>query len=250
MEFEFDLINYIMGVLTTIFVLGSAYLAFKKSNEGRNDYIPPTLPTLPPNTGGGGGGGGVDIIDDVLDPTTFPTDTPTIIADNAWQYLYLIEKVPLYVDKPAFGKGVIDLSKRLGINPNWVMAVMHFESRFKPTAKNPYSSATGLIQFIESTAKGLGTSTAQLYQMTAVEQLYYVEKYLNQYRSHLRDFVSVYLAVFYPKAIVQNWDYNRHFGDRIAKVNDIFVKNGVLTINTIRQELLSRYPFSETNFVV
>ncbi len=71
-------------------------------------------------------------------------------------------------------KGV---STRLGIDPNWLMAVMHFESRLNPGAVNPYSGATGLIQFMPQTAKSLGTTTEALKTMGFAGQLPYVERY-------------------------------------------------------------------------
>lgn len=55
------------------------------------------------------------------------------------------------------------------------------ESR-KLKVNAPGSGAIGLIQFMPSTAKGLGTSTSALKQMTAVDQLAYVEKYFAPYK--------------------------------------------------------------------
>lgn len=77
----------------------------------------------------------------------------------------------------AFRSALWDMAKRNGWNVDPIATVMSLESRFKPSAKNPYATATGLIQFIESTAKRLGTTTAALKNMTAVEQLPFVEKY-------------------------------------------------------------------------
>jgi hypothetical protein len=60
---------------------------------------------------------------------------------------------------------------------------MAFETggTFSPSQKNAAgSSVIGLIQFMSTTAKNLGTSTSELAKMTAVEQLNYVEKYLKQ----------------------------------------------------------------------
>ena len=80
----------------------------------------------------------------------------------------------------AFYEKVIRISKKIKCNPNDLMGVMWVESghTFSPSAKNPYSSATGLIQFTTGTAQQLGTSIKKLRTMTAVEQLDYVEKYL------------------------------------------------------------------------
>ncbi|MEI8377494.1 MAG: transglycosylase SLT domain-containing protein [bacterium] len=77
-----------------------------------------------------------------------------------------------------FYSKVVRISKRVGCDPNALMAVMKSESGLNSKAKNPNGSATGLIQFIESTAKGLGTTTAELKRMSPEKQLDYVEKYL------------------------------------------------------------------------
>lgn len=69
---------------------------------------------------------------------------------------------------------------RLGIDANALAAVISFETggSFSPKAKNPNSSGSGLIQFMEATAKGMGTTTAALRAMPFGEQMKYVERYL------------------------------------------------------------------------
>ncbi len=86
--------------------------------------------------------------------------------------------------EPQFSDGfynkVVEISKRVGCDPNALMAVMKSESGLKTTARNPHGGATGLIQFMPSTAKALGTSTEALSRMSPEEQLVYVEKFLVQ----------------------------------------------------------------------
>ena len=78
-----------------------------------------------------------------------------------------------------FYNKVCEISKRIGCEPNALMAVMQSESGIKTRVKNALGSgATGLIQFMPKTAKGLGTTTEKLSNMSAEEQLNYVEKYL------------------------------------------------------------------------
>ena len=70
-----------------------------------------------------------------------------------------------------------------------LMACMAFESgeTFSPSIKNAAGSgATGLIQFMPSTAVGLDTTTAQLAQMTATEQLEYVRRYFKPYAQRIQ----------------------------------------------------------------
>ena len=61
------------------------------------------------------------------------------------------------------------MAKRMGVSEDYLYAVMSFETggTFDPAQKNMAGSgATGLIQFIPSTAEGLGTSTSELARMT------------------------------------------------------------------------------------
>ncbi len=103
----------------------------------------------------------------------------------------------------AFRVKVREIADNLSLDPNWLMAVMGFETgyTFSPAARNPGSTATGLIQFVESTARSLGTSTAQLARMTAVGQLDYVESYYKPYSGRLRNLGDAYLAVLWPAAV-------------------------------------------------
>lgn len=48
----------------------------------------------------------------------------------------------------------------LGIPAAWLFAAIEHESAWNPAAKNPYSTARGLIQWIDSTAKDLGYSSS------------------------------------------------------------------------------------------
>lgn len=79
---------------------------------------------------------------------------------------------------PEFLAKVKQIAQRLNCDYRDLLGLMNSESGINAQAKNPTSSATGLIQFIESTARSLGTSTAELRQMSPIEQLDYVEKYL------------------------------------------------------------------------
>lgn len=60
--------------------------------------------------------------------------------------------------------------------------------------------ATGLIQFMPTTAKSLGTSTQAIYNMTAIDQLKYVEKYIIQFSKNgqLKNYIDIYAAIFFP----------------------------------------------------
>lgn len=105
---------------------------------------------------------------------------------------------------PQFIEEVEAIATRLGAQPEHLLAVMSFETggSFSPSETN-FIGATGLIQFIPATARGLGTSTAQLARMSAVEQLEFVEKYFAQpqYAGKLGTLEGVYSAVLSGTAI-------------------------------------------------
>ncbi|MER3429207.1 MAG: hypothetical protein C4334_14170 [Pyrinomonas sp.] len=96
-----------------------------------------------------------------------------------------------------FIQEVVAMSQRLGTRPEWLLAVMSFETggTFSPAVRNPLSGATGLIQFIPETARLLRTSTDALARMTPVEQLRYVERYLAPFKGRLNTLEGVYTAV-------------------------------------------------------
>jgi N-acetyl-anhydromuramyl-L-alanine amidase AmpD len=104
---------------------------------------------------------------------------------------------------PEFRAKVIRIADELDTSPDYLMAAMAFETgeSFSPSVTNKDSGATGLIQFLPSTAKGLGTSTAALKKMSAVEQLDFVKKYMQPHKGKLAEVDDVYMAILFPKAV-------------------------------------------------
>lgn len=146
-------------------------------------------------------------------------------------------------NKEEFATKVADICNQLNINPNWLMFVMWFESRLNPQAVNPISGATGLIQFMPSTARSLGTTTDALKRMGNVQQLDYVLAYLRTYRGRMKTWVDVYLAVFYPRAMG-----NPNFvitSDIVARQNKIFDLNKDLDISVKEIETALRRQIPE-----
>jgi hypothetical protein len=103
----------------------------------------------------------------------------------------------------AFKSEIISISDFLGCDPSHLMSAIAFETgeSFSPSIQNKLSKATGLIQFIPSTAKFLGTSIGSLSAMSAVEQLYFVKKYLTPYRSKMKMLSDVYMTILWPRAV-------------------------------------------------
>jgi len=101
-------------------------------------------------------------------------------------------------DQPNFWIELQEIAKRLKTEPAWLLNVIASESLFNPKVRNglPRQTASGLLQFIESTAQSMGTTTEEIRRMSAVEQLSLVEKYLAPFRGRLNSLPDVYLAVF------------------------------------------------------
>lgn len=107
----------------------------------------------------------------------------------------------------AFIKEVEAVSSRLGVDPNWLMALMAHESygTFE-TGSIKGSTAVGLIQFTNTGIAGLnqkyGTNLtkAQLSAMTQIQQLEWVEKFLlMQSRGRKISFAGdLYMLIFAP----------------------------------------------------
>jgi len=145
-------------------------------------------------------------------------------------------------NRKEFTEKVNNISNELGIESNWLMFVMWFESKLNPQAVNSISGATGLIQFMPSTARSLGTTTDVLKRMNNVRQLDYVLAYLRPYKGKMKRWIDVYLAVFYPKAMG-----NPNFvitSDIVAKQNKIFDLNRDLdiTVKEIETALRNSMP--------
>jgi len=104
------------------------------------------------------------------------------------------------------------LAKELKCSYIDLLACMSFETgkTFSPSVRNPNGSATGLIQFIESTARGLGTSTAELARMSRVGQMDFVRRYF--LTGPIRNVASptiedLYMAILWPAAVGKPNDF-------------------------------------------
>jgi hypothetical protein len=110
----------------------------------------------------------------------------------------------------AFRNKVQAIASELGTDPNFLMAAMAFETgrSFSPSQRNQAGSgAVGLIQFMPRTAEGLGTSSAALAAMSAVDQLDFVQKYLVPFRGKLHSLSDLYMAILFPVAVPKPDDF-------------------------------------------
>jgi hypothetical protein len=146
----------------------------------------------------------------------------------------------------SFRNKLIDIAKKLNTNPDFLATVISFETggSFNPAQKNKAGSgATGLIQFMPDTAKGLGTTVEDLANMSAEQQLDYVYKYYSRFHN-LNTLHDIYMATLYPAAIGKKDDQVLFKDPDIKyKQNIGFDKEhkGYVTVGDVSGSITGRY---------
>lgn len=170
--------------------------------------------------------------------------------------LYLLDKAEIYVkDLQCFEEEVRRVSSRLNVPPEWLMAVMYFESKFNPSVRNYRGSgAVGLIQFMIPSVKDLNQRYGSrwymndIQNMSAVQQLILVEQYLETVQDRYGDFHSLtdlYLGILYPRAITSAQDAILFANPSKRYKQNIgldFNKDGQITKKDIEQHLHVMFP--------
>ncbi|MGN0014863.1 MAG: transglycosylase SLT domain-containing protein [Candidatus Gastranaerophilaceae bacterium] len=147
-----------------------------------------------------------------------------------------------------FSAKVEEIAKKLNCDPNDLLGMMYSESGLNSTAVNGSSGATGLIQFMPSTAQGLGTSTAELANMSPIEQLDYVEKFFDSNmkmagipEGQKLEAGTLYALVFLPA--YANRDVLTTQGENYYNANSGLDTNGdgKITIDDLTQRVKGKY---------
>ena len=82
---------------------------------------------------------------------------------------------------PEFQAKLAEMQEKYpGLQKEQLYAIINGESAFNTAARNESTDASGLFQFIPSTAQGLGYTTGQIRNMSAAEQLGVYDQYLAQ----------------------------------------------------------------------
>jgi hypothetical protein len=153
-------------------------------------------------------------------------------------------------NKDAFLRKVREISAKLSINPNWLMALMKHESGIDPQRQNPKTKATGLIQFMPKTAIGLGTTVEALQKMSNVQQLDWVLKYYLPKKGKFRSYFDLHLFTFYPRAMgepdnfIFGGEKSMDRARQIARANPRMDLNqdGVITMKEFKQRIHNIHP--------
>ena len=140
---------------------------------------------------------------------------------------------------------IISLANELGItDPGWLANLINMESSFNPQAVNRKSGASGLIQFMPSTARSYGTTVQKIRKMTAKEQWPYITKYLKAKPKRWSLAADVYMSVFYPWGMGKppNTSLAAHFARRKSKqYKDTNGKKGIKGYDRSELEVLLFY---------
>lgn len=168
------------------------------------------------------------------------------------EQLYLIDKAGLFVnDLPSFEAKIRKISEKLHIAPEWLMAVIHTESRFDRCASNQAGSkAIGLLQWMPRTIKEYGIESEDLELCSDLQQLDYVYQYFDKMKrlaGSYNSLTDLYLAVLYPKALKRSHNKSYALYSYPSKAYELnegldLNQDGQVTIGDIEAKLLIRYP--------
>lgn len=149
---------------------------------------------------------------------------------------------------------VKEIGKKVGLDYKLILATMYHESGIDEKAQNPNSKATGLIQFMPSTARALGTNVNELKNMSPMEQLDYVEDFYVGHKNagliqKVKSVEDTYFLVFYPYAVGKPDDFvlgSEVSNDRvklIAQQNSGFDKEnkGYITVGDVKKFIRKKW---------
>lgn len=157
--------------------------------------------------------------------------------------------------RSGFVKKVKEISSKLEIDPNWLMAIMYFESArsFSPSKTNNIG-CVGLIQFCPDRGKNYKTVNGKRYfisdiaKMNYSEQLDLVYEYYKRFTGKLKNYTDTYFATFFPLAIGKPDDWVIEglglSARAIYNSNPAFrqVNDGKLRVWEVKKKILEQLP--------
>lgn len=137
----------------------------------------------------------------------------------------------------AFERAFSASCAKLGCEQIDLLGVIWSESGGKPAAKNPNGGASGLIQFMPATLKGLGwTKGPQAFRcLSASEQMPYVVAYLQGWKADAGSYDSagrVYQAIFLPATLKTAHAADDVIAARGGRLGWAFEANAVFDANS------------------
>lgn len=128
----------------------------------------------------------------------------------------------------------LEVARPLNLDISDLATVVSIESNFNEKAVNKYTGASGIIQFMPTTAQELGYNISQVRAMTFNEQAKLAKKYLEKKNARGLRGVDLYLSVFYPVSVGKE---NFVYPNSVYSVNSglDYDKNGKLTYSDIKR---------------
>lgn len=148
---------------------------------------------------------------------------------------------------------LVRASDAIGISPAEMAVVIWHESGFRTQAKNPSSTAVGLLQWTRARATELGVTVEDIRQMSAAEQLRLAERDLARFRSKLRQTGDLYVAVFAPAGLGQSDDYalaHEHTDQYELNKGLDLDRDGQITVRDLRARVLDTLATHPSTVVV
>lgn len=157
--------------------------------------------------------------------------------------------------RSGFVKKVKEISSKLEIDPNWLMAIMYFESArsFSPSKTNNIG-CVGLIQFCPDRGKNYKTVNGKQYFMSDISKMDYsqqldlVYEYYKRFTGKLKNYTDTYFATFFPLAIGKPDDWVIQglglSAKAIYNANPAFrqVNDGKLRVWEVKKKILEQLP--------
>jgi hypothetical protein len=164
------------------------------------------------------------------------------------------DKVPASY-RSGFVKKIKEISSKLKITPDWLMAIMYFESArsFSPSKPNNIG-CYGLIQFCPDRNKNYKTINGKQYLMSDIKKMNYsdqldlVYQYYKSYTGKLKNYTDTYFVTFFPLAIGKPDDWVIQGAGLSAKsiydANPAFrqVKDGKIRVWEVKKKILEELP--------
>ena len=154
------------------------------------------------------------------------TNYPTMIVERA--------KKMLGSNYTAFELFANKIQQKFGIPSIWLYYLADMESGFRTTAQSKASSAYGLFQLIDSTAKQYKVD-----KRTLQGQFAYMENLIADNLDHIKSPADLYILNFYPKFILKPGTIIDN--DKIEKGNPLFVYDGKITYDSVANYYNTRY---------
>ena len=140
---------------------------------------------------------------------------------------------------------VDDLASYLGVSAEDVLVIIGSESSFDPAAVNEDGGATGLIQFMPNTAKGLGVTTDEIKNMSVAEQLDLAKRFYAPYKDKINNVTDMYMATFYPAALYED-DPSYKIGTKDNTVDSVYNQNpGISKFAPEGQDFITKEDFTK-----